>query len=186
MPTTATPLGGITAPTDADPVENGAAQMRSLAAQLDRVNKIKAADTVKTNSAVLSDVTDMSWPVVAGVKYDFRYVLFMTSTGLGADASLAMNFPGGGASNCSWGVSALDPAATSSIAPARMPAATNIASDGVLSIGVVTATTMVIIEGTLIAGATGTAKLRLAQATATAGVDTLIKAGSKMSVELAA
>lgn len=183
MPTTATPLGGITAPTDADPVENGAAQIRSLAAQLDKLSKIKTGDSTKTNSAALGDVADMSFPVVNGVKYDFRFVLFMTSTGTAGDCSLAMNFPGG---TCCWGVSALDPAATSTIANARMPAGAPIGSDSVLSIGVPTTTCMVIVEGTLIATATGTAKLRFAQATATVGETLTIKTGSKMHVELAA
>lgn len=186
MPTTPSPLGGILAPTDADPVENGAAQMRAIVAQLDRLVKVKSADQTRTNSAALTSVADMSFPIVAGKKYAFRYVLFVTSTNVAADLQIAMNFPGGAASNCSLGVSGLDPAATSSIASARMPAATNIASDNNLSVGVITTTTMLLVEGTLIAGATGTAALRFAQSTATAGADTTIKAGSLMRVELAA
>jgi len=183
MPTTPSALGAILAPTDADPVENGAGQMRAIVAQIDRLVKIKTADSTKLNSAALGDVADMSFPIVNGGKYDFRYVLFMVSTGLAGDCSIAMNFPAG--STCNFGVSALDPAATSSIASARMPAAVGIASDGVLSFGVPTTTCMVIIEGTLTAGANGTAKLRFAQATATAGETLTIRLGSKMRVDVA-
>lgn len=184
MPTTPTLLGGILAPTDADPVENGAAQMRSLAAQLDRLVKVKTSDTTKTNSAALSTVGDMSFPVYNGLKYAFRYVLFMVATSATPDAVLGMSFPVG--STCCFGFDALDVAAASSTASARTPGAVGSASDTVLSLGVPTNTIKVVVEGTLIAAADGTAALRFAQNVATAGADVTIKTGSLMRVEKAA
>lgn len=184
MPTTPSALGGILAPSDADPFENGAAQMRSIVAQLDKLVKIKTANTVKNNSVALSTVGDMSFPVVAGQKYAFQYCLLMVATNATPDAVLGMSFPGGGASTCTWGLQGLEVGATSSIAQARTPGAVGVASDTTLSIGVPTNTIMVVLEGTLIAGASGTASLRFAQSVATAA-DVSILTGSKMRVEIA-
>lgn len=183
MPTTPTALGGITAPTDADPVENGAAQIRSLAAQLDRLVKVKGADTVKNNSAALGDVSDFSFPVANGKKYAFRFALFLSAASAAADAALALNYSGTG--TLSWGLSGLDTAASSATASAKLTSIVGAASDASITTGVPIGFIMAVIEGTFVATSAGTVKLRFAQATATAA-DSKVNAGSFMRVELAA
>lgn len=135
-----------------------------------RIVRKTAIESVASSTTLQND-DHLFFTAVAGQNYRFRCVLFVTNSGTQlADLKVAFTFPAG---TMTFGVNALDTAATSPIGSANMTAIPS-ATSGTSTIAVAAGSDNVtIIEGFFVCTTGGTVQLQWAQNTSQASATSL-------------
>ncbi|MGC4891093.1 hypothetical protein [Micromonospora sp. DT227] len=158
--------------------------MRLTPARLNALSPMivrKTSDQSVTNSTTLVIDSQLSLPALAGAEYDVELMLIYEATAAG-DFRCGLNFPAG--ATMTWGMIALDTAATSVYGDLRPTAYANPVYNNNFIIGGAGANQLLaLFRGTLIMGASaGTLYINFAQGTAAAGTSATIKAGSTLQM----
>jgi len=137
----------------------------------------KSADESVTNSAVLQDDDELTLSLPADSRWVVRAVLFALAASNTPDIQFQLTGPAG--ATAVIGKHGLDTGSTSTAGTPRYTG--NQAFSSNANNALMTSATMIVIEGTVVIGATaGAVTLQWAQSSATVGESITVKAGSYM------